>query len=58
MHTQQTLKKDRGMAVSLSKPKKKGLNGWQKIKHTKIHKEKKEELNYNCLSPSLSFEAN
>lgn len=31
------------MAVSLSKPKKKGLNGWQKIKHTKIHKEKKKK---------------
>lgn len=45
------------MAVSLSTPKKKGLNGWQKMKHTKIHTKKK-ELNYNCLSQSLSFEAN
>lgn len=45
--------------MSLSKPKKKGLNGWQKIKHTKkTQGKKKEELNYNCLSPSLSFEAN
>lgn len=46
------------MAVSLSTPKKKGLNGWQKMKHTKIHTHKKKELNYNCLSQSLSFEAN